>query len=133
MRARNSAAALIGQLRVISWNTLARIEQPANQILVDGRVPVGGADDLLHDDAVAIDDEALRNAGGLVNLTNRAVLIVEDLKRQPHIPHEPGDDRRVLLVHADRDELKVGARELVVQPLHRWHLDLTRGTPRRPD
>src|SRR6266699_3759586 len=99
--ARNSAAPLMGQLRVISWSRLARIEQPADQVLVDRRVPIGRPDDFLDDHAVAI---------------------VQDLERQPQILHELVHDGRVLFIDAHGDEPEIGAGELAMQVFHRRHL-----------
>src|SRR5881396_1250689 len=64
--ARNSAAPLIGQLRVIPWNTLVLAQQSSNQHLVDRVLPVGGADHALHNQSLAVDQIALRYAEDVV-------------------------------------------------------------------
>src|SRR6266566_2669420 len=131
--ARNSAAPLMGQLRVISWSRLARIEQPADQVLVDRRIPIGCADDFLDDHAVAIDDEALGHPGGLIDPADRSVAIVQDLERQPQILHELVHYGRVLFIDAHGDEPEIGAGELAMQVFHRRHLDLAGCALRRPE
>src|SRR5213592_2237790 len=90
--ARNNAAPLIGQLRVISWSRLARIEQPADQVFVDGCAPIRGADDLLHDHAVPVDHEALGHAGRLVDAANGAIPVVQNFECESQILHELLDD-----------------------------------------
>src|SRR5437016_5032295 len=131
--ARNSAAPLIGQLRVMSWSRLARIEQPADQVFVDGCAPIGGADHLFHDHAVTIDHEALGHAGRLVDASNGTVTVVQDLKCESQVLRELLDDRGVVLIDADGHEAKIAAGQPAVQLLHGRHLDLARRAPRRPD
>src|SRR5881396_2896800 len=139
--ARNSAAPLIGQFRVISWRRLARIEQAPDDGLVDRPVPLGRADHLLHDDAVAVDQEALRHAGQLVGAPDRPSRIVQDVEREAHLVHERHDLAGSLLgggvervaVDAHGHNAKIRARQLLVQPLHRRHLDAAGRAPGRPD
>src|SRR5439155_17096200 len=57
--ARNSAAPLIGQLRMIPWNRLVHAQQSTNQHLVDRVLPVGSAEHALNNQSVAIDQIAL--------------------------------------------------------------------------
>src|SRR2546430_12187134 len=54
MTAKKPAASLIGQFRTSSCAMLPRtlIDQPPDEGLVDGSVPLGGPDHLLDDDAV---------------------------------------------------------------------------------
>src|SRR3954471_21463765 len=115
MSARNSAAPLIGQLRVMSWSRLVRIEETANQVFADGRGPIGRSAHLLDDDALAIDHEAFRDARGLVELSDFSVPIVQNGKCQAHLLHERVYDGRVLLVDADGDEREIRPRQPVMQ------------------
>src|ERR1041384_1191162 len=123
--ASNSAAPLMGQLRVIHCPRLAATEQPPDQLFVLGRFPVGGTDDFFHDHAVAIEYEALRHPGRLINFPDRAAPIVHDLERESHVLDELVDHGRVLFIDADCDQAKVGVRrELVLRPAPRAHFAL---------
>src|SRR2546423_146629 len=128
-----TAASLIGQLRVISRVSLPLIDEPPHEGLVHRAVPLGGPDHLLDDAPVAIDHKALRDAGRLIALPDVARLVVEDIERQPQLLDERVDDGGIVLVHADGDDAKVRARELLRQPLQRRHLDAARRAPRGPD
>src|SRR6266568_4181106 len=137
---RKIAAPLMGQFRVNSWIRLARIEQPPDQRLVDGAIPLRRADHLLHDDAVAVDQEALRHPRGLVAVADRAARVVQNVEREAHVVHEGHDLAGPLLfggvervaVDAHRHDPEVGARELLVQPLHRRHLHAAWRAPGGP-
>src|SRR3989442_171597 len=136
MIAKNRAASLIGQLRTNSCPRLARtvIDQPSDQGFVHGTVPLRGADHLLDDDAVAIDQEALGHAGGLIRLLDGCRLVVQDVEAQPQRPRERHDHGIVLLVDAHRHYPEVAALpQPAVDPLHRGHLYAARLAPRRPD
>src|SRR5436309_1016603 len=136
MIAKNRAASLIGQLRTNSCPRLARtvIDQPPDQGLVHGTVPLRGADHLLDDDAIAIDQEALGHASGLIRLLDGCRLVVQDVEAQPQRPRERHDHGIVLLVDAHRRYPEVAALpQPAVDPLHRGHLHAARLAPRRPD
>src|SRR4051812_20017322 len=94
IRARNSAAPLIGQLRAMYCSMLVRIEEAADQCFVDGGVPVRGADHFLHDHPITIDDEALGDSGRLINAADGAVLIVQNVECESQLLYERIDDRR---------------------------------------
>src|SRR5213080_3835736 len=136
MIAKNRAASLIGQLRTNSCPRLARtvIDQPPDQGFVHGTVPLRGADHFLDDDAVAIDQEALGHAGGLIRRLDGCRLVVQDVEAQPQRPRERHDHGIVLLVDAHRRYPEVAALpQPAVDPLHRGHLHAARLAPRRPD
>src|SRR5919197_4203988 len=92
MIAKNTAASLMGQLRVNSCPRLIAIgmllDQPLDQRLVHRAVPLGGPDDLLHDHAAAVDHPALRHSCGLIGPLDRARLIVQDVEGQAELPGE---------------------------------------------
>src|SRR3989441_7638100 len=135
MIAKNRAASLIGQLRTNSCPRLARtvIDQPPDQGFVHGTVPLRGADHFLDDDAVAIDQEALGHAGGLIRLLDGCRLVVQDVEAQPQRPRERHDHGIVLLVDAHPRYPEVAALpQPAVDPLHRRHLHAARLAPRRP-
>src|SRR6266540_4413933 len=119
---------------------LARIEQPPDDGLVDGPIPLRRADHFLHDDAVAVDQEALRYAHRLVARPNRAARIVQDVEGEAHFVHERHDLVGAFLcggveriaVDTHRQDAEVGARELLVQPLHGGHFDAARRAPSGP-
>src|SRR5256885_15808329 len=122
MIAKNRAASLIGQLRTNSCPRLARtvIDQPPDQGFVHGTVPLRGADHFLDDDAVAIDQEALGHAGGLIRRLDGCRLVVQDVEAQPQRPRERHDHGIVLLVDAHRRYPEVAALpQPAVDPLHR--------------
>src|SRR5438046_8883202 len=81
----------MGQLRVIPWNTLVLAQEPADQHLVAGLLPVGGADDALDDHAVTIDQITLRYAEDVVRLPDRATGIVEDVEGEAEAIREAQD------------------------------------------
>src|SRR3989454_1301023 len=128
--AKNSAASLSSQFRRKNCPTLPGIDEPPDERLVHGPVPLGRADHLLDDHAVAVDHEALRDAGRLVEPLDRARAIVQDLEAEPEILGEPRHDGRPLLVHAHRHDPEVRAAEAAGQPLQRRHLDAARLAPR---
>src|SRR3989454_5508039 len=122
MIAKNMAANLIGQLRTNSCARLARtvIDQPPDQGFVHGTVPLRGADHFLDDHSVAIDQEALGHAGGLIRLLDGCRLVVQDVEAQPQRPRERHDHGIVLLVDADCHDPEVAALpQPAVDPLHR--------------
>src|SRR5438445_40050 len=127
------AASLIAQLRVMKRVRLPLIDQPPHQVFVHRTVPLGRPDHLLHDDAVTIDHEALRNAGRLVALADVAGLVVQHLERQPQLAHERVDHGGIVLIHAHGNDPKVGAGEFLRQPLQRRHLHAAGRAPRGPD
>src|SRR3989441_2572759 len=133
IRARNTAASLIGQLRVNSRVTLPAIDEPPDEGLVHRAVPLGGADDLLDEPPIAVDHEALRHAGRLIGLLDRPRTVVKDLEGQAELLGEPAHQRGIVLVDADGHEPEVGAGELPLQPLQGRHLDATGRAPGRPD
>src|SRR5216117_3281713 len=95
--ARNSAAPLIGQLRVISCNRLLFILQPTDQHLVDGILPVCRSDDAFHDDAIAIDQVTLRYPECVVGLPDLATGIVENVERETQGVPTPGSRSEVAI------------------------------------
>src|SRR5881397_3092231 len=117
--AKNIAASLMGQLRTNSCPRLPRIDQLPDQGLGDGSVPLRGPDHLLDDDPVAVDDEALGHAGGLVDPLDHARAILQDIKREAELAREHRDRTRIGVVDAHRHDVKVAAGELAVQPLER--------------
>src|SRR5689334_2982563 len=101
-----------------------------------------GADDPLHDHAVAIDQIALRYAEDVVRLPDRATGIVQDVEGEAETVREAQDLGRAgrflvrierVAVDAHRGDPEVGARELLVQLFHRGHLGAAGRAPRRPD
>src|SRR5437762_678385 len=98
MIAKKTAASLIGQFRATKPPRLTRIDELPDQDLVDRPVPLRRADDLLDDDAVSLDHEALRHPRGLVETPDGggAVVLRPALAHQRHAEHEPHD-------RADRD------------------------------
>src|SRR5216117_1943031 len=91
MIAKNTAASLIGQLRAIRSPRLPRIDELPDQGLVRRPVPLRRADDLLDDDAVPLDHEALRHPRGLVESLDGAGAVVQDVEAEP----ERSEERRV--------------------------------------
>src|SRR6266567_3823379 len=110
MIAKKTAASLIGQFRATKPPRLTRIDELPDQDLVDRPVPLRRADDLLDDDAVSLDHEAL-----------------------PEVPRELHHRGAVGLVDAHRHDGKVVPGELAMQPLHGRHLDAARLAPGSPD
>src|SRR5512135_166403 len=133
IRDRNRAASFSPQLRNRPRRTSVLIEQPPQQHVVDGGVPLRGADHFLHDDAVAVDDEALGYAGGLIGLLDLARPVVQDIEAQPQLPGEGAHRARVVRIDAHRQDAEVGPVEAAPQPLHGGHLDAARLAPRGPD
>src|SRR5439155_6068703 len=81
----------MGQLRVISWNTLGLTQQASDQHFVDRIFPIGGPDDAFHDHPVAVDQITLRYAEDVVRLPDRATGVVEDVERESQVVRErPG-------------------------------------------
>src|SRR5207247_73814 len=70
--AKNTAASLSSQFRRKNCPTLPGIDEPPDDGLVHGPVPLRRADHLLDDHAVAVDHEALGDAGPLVGCLDRA-------------------------------------------------------------
>src|SRR5438105_470974 len=132
MMAKKIAASLIPQFRVNSCPMLTGIDELSNEQLVHWSVPFRRADHLLDDDAVAVDHEALGNAGGLIDLLDAAALVLEDVEPEPQLPHEVHHAARVAVVDAYRDDREVRSGELRVQPLERRHLDPARRAPGGP-
>src|SRR5439155_13907982 len=139
--ARNSAAPLIGQLRVIPWNTLGLAQQTSDQHLVDRVFPVCRADDALHDHALAIDDITLRHAENIIRLPDRPAGIVQDVERQAEVIRKRHDflGARLFLVvegvavHAHRRNAEIGPGEPLMQTLHGRHFGPARRAPGRPN
>src|SRR5260370_23018528 len=115
--ARNTAASLISQFRVITRVRLPAIEEPPDEDLVHGAVPLGGADDFLDDRSVAVDHEALGDAGCLVNLPDRSRPVGQDPEGQAELLGIPAHDRGVLNVDAHGHEPTVGPGERPPHPL----------------
>src|SRR2546425_9327702 len=113
MIAKNRAASLIGQLRTISCQRLARtvIDQPLDQGFVDRTVPLRGADHLLDYHAVTIDHPAFGHASRLVRLLDIRRLVVQDVEAEPQLARECHDDGIVLLVDAHRHHLEVAEQD----------------------
>src|SRR5256886_1188653 len=111
--AKKPAASLMGQFGTSSCTTLARtlIDESPDESLVDGAVPLGGADDLLDDNAVRADHPALRDAGRLVRRLDGPRLVVQDVEREPQVAGERGDHRVAVLVDAHRHDLEGAAAE----------------------
>src|SRR5262249_40380498 len=99
----------------------------------DRRAPVLRTNHPLHDDAVSLQQETFRHAGGLIPLLNAGRAILQNVKRQVHRLAEVPDVSRVSLVDAHGGDLEAARRERVVEPLHRRHLDLAWLAPGRPD
>src|SRR5216117_1406171 len=91
MIAKKTAASLIGQFRATKPPRLTRIDELPDQDLVDRPVPLRRADDLLDDDAVSLDHEALRHPRGLVEALDGAGAVVQDVEAEP----ERSEERRV--------------------------------------
>src|SRR5262245_29212084 len=104
-RASASAASLMGQLSRTRRPSLPRIEQAAHQDGVHGIIPLDRADHLLDDDAFAVDQEALGDAGGLIETLHVRGLVVEDVERQAQLLHERLDDLGPILVDAHGDDV----------------------------
>src|SRR5712691_1035988 len=117
IRARNTAASLIGQLRVTSRVRLPAIDEPPQQGLVHWAVPLRGANDLLDDQPVAVDHEALWDTGRLVDLLDRPRPVMQDLEGQAEVLGELAHHRGIVLVDADGHEPEVGAGERPLQAL----------------
>src|SRR5438876_12269018 len=133
MIAKKTAASLIGQFRATNPPRLTRIDELPDQDLVDRPVPIRRADDLLDDDAVPLDHEALRHPRGLVESLDGTGAVVQDVEAEAELPRELQHGGAVRLVDADRHDGKVVPGELAMQPLHGRHLDATRLAPGGPD
>src|SRR5205807_790950 len=120
--AKNSAASLSSQFRRKNCPTLPGIDESPDEGLVHRPVPLRRADHLLDDHAVAVDHEALGNAGRLVELLDRARAVVQDLEAEPEVPGELRHDLRPLLVHAHRHDPQLAAAEPSGELLHLRHL-----------
>src|SRR5438093_10486255 len=130
--AKNTAASLSSQFRRKNCPTLPGIDEPPDDGLVHGPVPLRRADHLLDDHAVAVDHEALGDAGRLVGCLDRAGAVVQDREAQPQVPVELGHDVPPLVGHASRHDPEVRAPEAPGQALQGRHLDAARLAPRRP-
>src|SRR2546427_535771 len=133
MTAKKIAASLIGQLRAKSCPMLTRIDELSDEDLVHRPVPFCRADHLLDDDAVPVDDEALGDAGGLIDPLDGSRLVLEDVEAEPQLACEPHHHARVAVVDAHGDDREILTRKLLVEPLQRRHLDAARRAPRGPD
>src|SRR5207247_9909658 len=111
MTAKKMAASLIGQLRAKSCPMLTRIDELSDEDLVHRPVPFRRADHLLDDDAIPVDDEALRDAGGLINPLDGALLVLEDVEAEPQLAREPQHHARAAIVYAHGDALELLTRE----------------------
>src|SRR5207253_3029706 len=139
--ARNSAAPLIGQLRVMSCSRLLFIQQPPDEHFVDRILPICGPDDAFHDHTVTIDQVTLRHSENVVRLPDLATGIVQDIECETQGARERHDFLRPRLflrvervaVDADRGDAEVGAGEFLVQAFHRRHFRAAGRAPRRPD
>src|SRR5438034_3726274 len=131
--AKNRAASLIGQLRRNSWPKLPAIEQRPYEGLVHRGVPLLGADDLLDDDAVAVDHEALWHARRLQRLADRPRAILQDVEVEAEVVHELHHNFRPVLIHAHGDDAEVAPLEVLAELLHRGHLEAAGVAPGRPD
>src|SRR5439155_25211273 len=103
-----------------------RIDELPDQDLVDRPVPLRRADDLLDDDAVSLDHEALRHPRGLVEAPDGAGAVVQDVEADPEVPRELHHRGAVGLVDAHRHDGKVVPGELAMQPLQGPHPDAAR-------
>src|SRR5256886_7945399 len=130
--AKKIAASLIAQFRASSCPMLTGIDELPDEQLVHGSIPFRRADHFLDDDPVPVDHEALRHAGGLIDLLDAPTLVLEDVEAQPQLPHELHDPARVPVVDADRDHREVRSGELPVESLERRHLDPARRAPGGP-
>src|SRR6266446_140292 len=79
---RSSAAPLMGQLRMIPWNTLVLTQQASDQHFVDRIFPIGGSDDALDDHPVTVDQITLRHAESVVRFPDIATGVVKDVERE---------------------------------------------------
>src|SRR5690348_1386033 len=132
--ARSRAASLIGQLRVTSFPRSTAIDQPLDEVFVHGTVPRRGADDLLHDGAVPVDDEALRHARGLVDRADGSRAVLQNVEGEPHLPGVIAHHLRAVGVDAHRENPERGIRaEVLLQALDRRHLDAAGLAPGGPD
>src|SRR6185437_3282990 len=109
-------------------------EQRLNERAVGVRVPLGGADHLLPDHAVAPDDERLRHAGGLIARLDGPGFVVQDLERQAVLAREVTNGLLVTgIVDADRDDPEPVRPERALELLDARHLDAAWRAPRCPD
>src|SRR4029077_8141309 len=92
-------------------------QQPLDERPVHRRAPVVRADDPLDDRSVAVEQEALRNSGGLIGLLDLGGSVVQHVKRQVQLLREVPDIRRVALVDAHRGDLEPLRAKGVVQLL----------------
>src|SRR5690242_8505372 len=133
MRARTTAANFSGQLRNRPRRTSVFIEQPPDQDLIHRAIPFRCPNDLLHDHAVTVDDEALGHPRRLILLLDHALAVVEHVEGKAELFDEGVHLGRIDDVDAHGEDVEVGAGHAVRQPLDRRHLDTARQAVGRPD
>src|SRR2546428_10146106 len=87
------------------------IDQPPDEGLVDGSVPLRRARHLLDDHAVTVDHPALGDAGRLVGPLDRAAGVAQDVEGQAELASEPPAEADSVLVHADLHDAGVSSGE----------------------
>src|SRR2546423_4764718 len=113
--ARKSAAPLIGQFFMSHCMLLLAQETP-DQHFVHRVLPIGGADDALHDHAVTVDQIALRHAKDVVRLSDVSARVVQDVECESQAIRERHDLFGTSLflriervaIHAHRRDPEVG-------------------------
>src|SRR5215213_4712921 len=76
-----------------SWPILppSLVEESGDQRAIHRRVPIVGPDDARHNDAVPIEQKALRNSGGLIDLLHLGAPILEQVEGQTKVLAEGPD------------------------------------------
>src|SRR5829696_7155610 len=117
-----------------SWAILSPpvVEESRDQRSIHRRVPIVGPDYALHNDAVPIQQKALRHPGGLVDLLHLGAPILQQVEGQTQVLAEGPDILGRPLVDAHGGNLESIRSEGMVQALHGGHLDPARLTPGGP-
>src|ERR1044071_8989468 len=130
---RSTAAEVSSQLVSMPRTRLIATEQLGHQALVRDGAPGMLADDLLDDDPLLVEEEALRHSGRLVDLLDVAAPVVEDLEGEAQLVRERAHLLDVTVVDAHGDDAEPLRPELAPHLLDGRHLRAAGNAPGRPD
>src|SRR5688572_1131359 len=130
---RRTAAEVSSQLVSMPRTRLVATEEIGHQAPVGGRAPGMLPDDFLHDHAVLVQQQALGDAGGLIDPLDISALVVEDVEGEPQLLDERRHVARVPVVDAHRDDPEAARSQLLIELLHRRHLGPAGNAPGGPD